>query len=151
MEAGLAGEVGALVGQGRDDARGRGLGEAGFVRHLDDAGLLERVKHACQWFRVAACRSENVGETGSGTAAVVVFPKRRLRMQDAARTGEPRTITAAGAAALVRSGDWLDYGITLCQPDTFDRALAARRGRVGGGAVRACITEKTAAALATGP
>src|SRR4051794_6665150 len=47
MEAGLAGDVGALIGQGRDDARGRGLGEAGFVRHLDDAGPLgcgERVR-----------------------------------------------------------------------------------------------------------
>ena len=25
---------------------------------------------------------------------------------------------------LVRSGDWIDYGITLCQPDVFDKALA---------------------------
>ena len=39
--------VAALVGQGRDDARGRGLGEAGLVGHLDDAGPLgcgERVR-----------------------------------------------------------------------------------------------------------
>ena len=47
MEAGLAGDKGALVSQGRDDASGRGLGEAGFIRHLDDAGPLgcgERVR-----------------------------------------------------------------------------------------------------------
>ena len=37
-----------------------------------------------------------------------------------------RKITAEDAAALVRPGDWLDYGAVLAQPDAFDAALAAR-------------------------
>ena len=47
MEAGFAGDIDALVGQGRDDARGRGLGEARLVRDLDDTrpfGLGQRVR-----------------------------------------------------------------------------------------------------------
>jgi acyl-CoA hydrolase len=40
------------------------------------------------------------------------------------RRGEP--ISAEGAASLVESGDWVDYGFGLGQPDEFDRALAAR-------------------------
>ena len=38
-----------------------------------------------------------------------------------------RTISAEQAAGLVRSGMWLDYGVSLCQPDVFDVALAARK------------------------
>jgi hypothetical protein len=37
---------------------------------------------------------------------------------------EPRVVTAAEAARVVRSGDWLDYGTTLIQPDLFDEASA---------------------------
>src|SRR5512142_1407271 len=37
-----------------------------------------------------------------------------------------RTITAAQAANMVRSGDWLDFGACLSQPDVFERALATR-------------------------
>ena len=37
-----------------------------------------------------------------------------------------KTISAGEAAALVKPGDWLDYGFGLGQPDHFDRALAAR-------------------------
>jgi len=37
-----------------------------------------------------------------------------------------QTISAQQAAGLVRSGMWLDYGVSLCQPDVFDAALAAR-------------------------
>jgi hypothetical protein len=32
---------------------------------------------------------------------------------------QARLIPAAEAAALVRSGDWLDYGAALGQPDVF--------------------------------
>jgi len=39
----------------------------------------------------------------------------------------PKIISAEEAAALVRSGDWVDYGGNMAQPDLFDRALAARR------------------------
>lgn len=38
-----------------------------------------------------------------------------------------RTISAAEAAALVKSGDWLDFGVSVSQPDAFERALAARK------------------------
>ena len=37
-----------------------------------------------------------------------------------------RSISPEAAAALVRSGDWLDYGAVLGQPDAFDQALAER-------------------------
>ena len=38
-----------------------------------------------------------------------------------------KTISAGEAAGLVRSGDWLDYGAVLAQPDAFDEALEAPR------------------------
>ena len=42
------------------------------------------------------------------------------------RSSVPKSISADAAAALVSSGDWLDYGAVLSQPDVFDQALAAR-------------------------
>jgi acyl-CoA hydrolase len=42
------------------------------------------------------------------------------------RTGSAQRISAREAAELVRSGDWLDYGAVLGQPDVFDQALAER-------------------------
>ena len=41
-------------------------------------------------------------------------------------SSQPQLISAEAAAALVRSGDWVDYGGNISQPDLFDRALAAR-------------------------
>lgn len=38
-----------------------------------------------------------------------------------------RTISALEAAAMVKSGMWLDLGGVNSQSETFDRALAARR------------------------
>ena len=40
---------------------------------------------------------------------------------------QARKISAEEAARLVKSGDWIDYGMTVLQPDVFDKALAARR------------------------
>ena len=37
-----------------------------------------------------------------------------------------KNISKEAAAQVVKSGDWLDYGTSLCQPDVFDAALAAR-------------------------
>ena len=37
-----------------------------------------------------------------------------------------QTISAERAAGFVKSGMWLDYGTSLCQPDIFDKALGAR-------------------------
>ena len=37
-----------------------------------------------------------------------------------------RTLSPVEAAQLVRPGMWLDYGVTLSQPDVFNRALPER-------------------------
>ena len=42
------------------------------------------------------------------------------------RVVEPPRTSAAAAAALVNTGDWVDYGLNGAQPIVFDRALAAR-------------------------
>jgi acyl-CoA hydrolase len=60
-------------------------------------------------------------------------------------------ITADQAAGLVRSGMWLDYGAGLCQPDAFDRALAARRDALHAVKVRACLTTRPRAILLADP
>ena len=44
----------------------------------------------------------------------------------AARPARTQRISAADAAALVRSGDWVEYGAGMGQPDVFDSALAER-------------------------
>src|SRR5262245_46118367 len=41
-----------------------------------------------------------------------------------------RRISAAEAAALVRNGMWVDYGLGLIAPDVFDKALGARVGEL---------------------
>jgi acyl-CoA hydrolase len=61
------------------------------------------------------------------------------------------TIDAAGAAALVRSGDWIDYGFGLSQPDVFDRALAARVAELRGVKIRSCLTLRPRAVLDADP
>ena len=64
---------------------------------------------------------------------------------------EPRTITAEAAAALVESGQWLDYGFGMGQPDRFDRALAARAGELRGVRIRACLSMRPRAVLEADP
>ena len=39
------------------------------------------------------------------------------------QSASARRISPAEAANLVQSGDWVEYGTTLCQPDVFDQAL----------------------------
>ena len=51
-----------------------------------------------------------------------------------------RTISAQEAAGLVRSGMWLDYGTSLCQPDVFDKALGARVRELRNVKIRHCLT-----------
>lgn len=48
-----------------------------------------------------------------------------------------RRITAAEAAGLVKSGDWVDYGAVLAQPDVFDRVLADRKDELRDVKIRA--------------
>jgi acyl-CoA hydrolase len=59
----------------------------------------------------------------------------------------PRHITAADAAALVKSGQWLDYGAITAQPDAFDAALAARAGELRGVGIRNCLSVRPRAVL----
>ncbi len=53
-----------------------------------------------------------------------------------------REISAEAAAAMVRSGMWLDFGGSVNQPDLFDRALAARVGELTGVSIRSCLTTR---------
>lgn len=62
-----------------------------------------------------------------------------------------RTIPASEAAGMVRSGMWLDYGVTLCQPDAFDQALAERRESLENVKIRATLTLKPRAVLELDP
>jgi acyl-CoA hydrolase len=64
---------------------------------------------------------------------------------------EPRIVTAAEAAKVVRSGDWLDYASTLVQPDLFDEALAARRDELENVKIRSCIAVRPRAVLEADP
>jgi acyl-CoA hydrolase len=59
-------------------------------------------------------------------------------------------ISAADAAALVRSGMWVDYGFGMGQPDVFDRALAAR-DELRGVRIRSCLTMRPRAVLEADP
>jgi acyl-CoA hydrolase len=49
-------------------------------------------------------------------------------------------VSAKEAAALVKPGDWVDYGFGLCQPDLFDRALAARASELSDVKIRSALT-----------
>jgi acyl-CoA hydrolase len=62
-----------------------------------------------------------------------------------------RRITAADAADLVKSGDWVDYGAALGQPDCFDHALAARKEELRDVKVRACISLRPRAIVEADP
>jgi acyl-CoA hydrolase len=60
-------------------------------------------------------------------------------------------ISAADAAALVRSGDWIEYGAGMGQPDVFDRALAERVAELEDVKIRACLTLRPRAVLEADP
>ena len=60
-------------------------------------------------------------------------------------------ISAIDAAALVRTGDWVDYGAGLCQPDVFDAALAARKSELSAVKFRSCLSIKPRAVLEADP
>jgi acyl-CoA hydrolase len=63
----------------------------------------------------------------------------------------PRRITAAEAAALVKSGDWLDYGAITAQPDAFDAALATRAAELTKVGIRNCLSVRPRAVLEADP
>ena len=57
-------------------------------------------------------------------------------------------MTAAEAAGLVKSGDWVDYGAVLAQPDVFDCALAERKSELREIKIRACLSLRPRAVIA---
>ena len=61
------------------------------------------------------------------------------------------TISAEHAASLVKSGMWLDYGVSNCQPDVFDKALAARKDELENVKIRSCLTMRPRAVLEEDP
>ncbi len=62
-----------------------------------------------------------------------------------------QTISAERAAGFVKSGMWLDYGTSLCQPDVFDRALALRLNELTNVKVRSCLSVKPRAVQEADP
>jgi acyl-CoA hydrolase len=62
-----------------------------------------------------------------------------------------RQISAEAAAGLVRSGDWIDYGAVLAQPDAFDRALATRIGELRNVGIRGCLSTRPRAVIEADP
>lgn len=64
---------------------------------------------------------------------------------------DAKKITAEAAAALVKSGGWVDYGFGMGQPDLFDRALAARAAELRGVKIRSCLTMRPRAVLECDP
>ncbi len=60
-------------------------------------------------------------------------------------------VTADEAAGLVKSGDWVDYGVGIGQPDLFDRALARRKGELRGVRIRAAANFAPRAVLEADP
>jgi hypothetical protein len=69
----------------------------------------------------------------------------------AAVTRTARQISADAAAGLVRSGDWIDYGAALAQPDAFDRPLAARFGEIRNVGIRGCLSMRPRAVIEADP
>jgi acyl-CoA hydrolase len=65
--------------------------------------------------------------------------------------GPTQTISGEQAASFVRSGMWLDYGVGLCQPDVFDKALAARREGLENVKIRSCLSMKPRAVVEDDP
>jgi acyl-CoA hydrolase len=62
-----------------------------------------------------------------------------------------KTVSAEQAAAVVKSGDWLDFGFGLGQPDLFDQALAARINTLERVKVRGCLALRPCAAVEADP
>jgi acyl-CoA hydrolase len=65
--------------------------------------------------------------------------------------GQVCKVSAVEAAALVKSGMWLDWGFGLCQPDRFDQALAARKRELRGVNIRSCLSMRARAVLECDP
>ena len=65
--------------------------------------------------------------------------------------GKATVISAEQAAGFVKSGMWLDYGTSLCQPDVFDKALALRVDELTNVKIRSCLSMRPRAVLDADP
>src|SRR5262249_30988478 len=81
-----------------------------------------------------------VGKSGIGIVMAAMNAELRRKL-----------ISPEGAAALVKSGDWVDYGGSVTQPDLFDRALAARKDALRGVKIRAWVSITPRAVLEADP
>src|SRR5580692_9539785 len=61
------------------------------------------------------------------------------------------TVSPEHAASLVQSGMWLDYGASHCQPDVFDKALAARKDDLQNVKIRSCLSLRPRAVIEDDP
>ena len=61
------------------------------------------------------------------------------------------TISSEHAASLVKSGMWLDYGTSNCQPDVFDQALAERKDDLANVKIRSCLSLRPRAVIEDDP
>ena len=61
------------------------------------------------------------------------------------------TTSSEDAASLVKSGMWLDYGNSNCQPDVFDRALAARKDDLANVKIRSSLSLRPRAVIEDDP
>jgi acyl-CoA hydrolase len=61
------------------------------------------------------------------------------------------TISPEQAAGFVKSGMWLDYGATHCEPDVFDKALAARKDELKNVKIRSCLSMRPRAVIEEDP
>jgi acyl-CoA hydrolase len=61
------------------------------------------------------------------------------------------TISPEQAAGFVKSGMWLDYGATHCEPDVFDKALAARKDELENVKIRSCLSMRPRAVIEDDP
>ncbi|MGA3229414.1 MAG: acetyl-CoA hydrolase/transferase C-terminal domain-containing protein [Candidatus Binatus sp.] len=62
-----------------------------------------------------------------------------------------KKVSADEAAARVESGDWVEYGFGLGQPDLFDRALAGRVQKLERVKIRGCLAMRPRAAAEADP
>ncbi len=60
-------------------------------------------------------------------------------------------ISPENAASLVKSDMWLDYGATHCEPDVFDKALAARKDELENVKIRTCLSMRPRAVIEEDP
>lgn len=70
-----------------------------------------------------------------------------MTMQMRPAAGAAKTVSASQAAAMVRSGMWLEYGAIFNIPDLFDAALAARITALRNVKFRAALTMRPRASI----